>query len=184
MLLDTNNPAYLRSFKGWKKLPLRFFFFLEKLFYHRRKFFSMSLLKAWRHFRERTQKCDLKDPLAPVAIEGSSEEEQGDELFRYSWQVQYMAAANYTPEPSDLTMVLLRSEVFQTGLSRDPHLGWGKVALAGLHMFEMPGEHDHMFLEPDVQRLAESLQRCLRRARAEHSGPPPKIDYPRLHEAV
>ncbi len=184
VLLDTNNPAYLRSFKGWKKLPLRFFFFLEKLFYHRHKFFSMSPLKAWRHFRERTQKFDLKDPLPPAANDDASEEEQGDELFRYSWQVQYQAAANYTPEPSDLTIVLLRSEAFQTGWSRDPHLGWGKVAQAGLHMFEMPGEHDHMFQEPDVQRLAESLQRCLKRARAEYPVTPPRIDYPRLHEAV
>ncbi len=50
VLFDTNNPAYLRSFKGWKQLPLRFFFFLEKLLYHRRKFRSMTLLNAWRIF--------------------------------------------------------------------------------------------------------------------------------------
>jgi thioesterase domain-containing protein/acyl carrier protein len=185
VLFDTNNPAYLRKFHGWRQLPYRFFFFLEKLYYHRRKFLSMSPWKAWRHFRERTQKFDLKDPLPPAEVEDASEEEQGDELFRYSWQVQYQAAASYTPKPCDLTLVLLRSEAFQTGWYRDPHLGWGKVALAGLHMFEMPGEHDHMFLEPDVQRLAESLQRCLRRARAEYSVPPaPQNAYPRLHEAV
>jgi hypothetical protein len=61
--------------------------------------------------------------------------------------------------------VLFRSEAFQSGWFRDPQLGWGKSADGGLHMFEMPGEHDHMFLDPDVERLADSLRKCLLRAR-------------------
>ncbi|HEV8061280.1 MAG TPA: hypothetical protein VGP68_15485, partial [Gemmataceae bacterium] len=149
----------------WKNLPLRFFFFLEKLLYHRRKLRGMSLLSAWRHFRERTKKFDLQTPAMPANPEDLSDEETGDELFRYSWQVQYHAAVDYTPEPYDLPMVLLRSEVFQSGWFRDPQLGWGKLADGGLHMFEMPGEHDHMFMEPDVQRLADSLHKCLQRIR-------------------
>ena len=125
----------------------------------------MSLLSAWRHFRERTQKFDLKTPAMPANPEDLSEEETGDELPRCSWQVQHHASVDYTPEPYDMPMVLLRSEVFQSGWFRDPQLGWGKLAEGGLHMSEMPGEHDHMPMEPDVQRLADSLQKCLQRIR-------------------
>ncbi len=109
--------------------------------------------------------------MMPIDPDELSEEDAGDELFRYSWQVQYHAAVSYTPEPYDLPMVLLRSEVFQSGWFRDPQLGWAKVADGGLHMFEMPGEHDHMFMEPDVQRLADSLRKCLHRARPMESLP-------------
>jgi aspartate racemase len=165
VLFDTNNPAYTRTFKGLSKLPLRMFFFFEKLFYHRRKLRHLSLLSVWRHFRERNRKFDLQAPEQPKVDEHRPEEEVSDELFRYSWQVQYLAAIDYSPVPCEQPVVLFRSEAFQSGWFRDPQLGWGKVTEGGLHMFEMPGEHDHMFLEPDVQRLADSLRKCLLRAR-------------------
>jgi thioesterase domain-containing protein len=78
--------------------------------------------------------------------------------------VQYLAAGDYEPEPCDWSVVLVRSRVLQTGWFRDPELGWGPVARRGLQVFEMPGEHDAMFLEPDVHRLGSILQQCLRRA--------------------
>jgi thioesterase domain-containing protein/acyl carrier protein len=172
ILFDTNSPAYMRKYHGLSKLPVRIFFFFEKLFYHRRRLHHMSLVNVWRHFRERTKKFDLQAPALPVDIENRPEEEVSDELFRYSWQVQYLAAVEYTPEACEEPVVLFRSEAFQSGWFRDPQLGWGKVAEGGLHMFEMPGEHDHMFLEPDVQRLADSLKRCLKRARPMEAFPP------------
>jgi hypothetical protein len=58
-------------------------------------------------------------------------------------------------------VVVVRSEALQTGWFRDPRLGWGEVARGGLELIEMPGEHDAMFLEPDVQRLGAHLRRCL-----------------------
>ena len=184
VLLDTSNPAYIRSFLGWKATPVRFWFFLEKLYYHRRKLLGMTPLRAWRWYRERTRKFNVLKPALPDQSDKLSEEQKHDELFRYSWQIQYRAALDYTPEPCEENVVLLRSEVSQKGIFRDPHLGWSKVAIAGLHMFEMPGEHDHMFLEPDVQRLADSLKRCLKRARAEFGPVPEQSKFPRLHEAV
>jgi non-ribosomal peptide synthetase component F/thioesterase domain-containing protein len=184
VLFDTSNPAYTRSFEGWRMAPVRFWFFIEKLYYHRKRLLSMSPLRAWRFVRERTRKFNIDNPLPPSQSDTLSEEEKHEEYFRYNWQMQYKAATRYTPEPTDLNVVLLRSEVSQKGVFRDPHLGWSRVAIAGLHMFEMPGEHDHMFQEPDVQRLADSLKRCLKRARAEFPRSSKASAFPRLHEAV
>jgi thioesterase domain-containing protein/acyl carrier protein len=48
----------------------------------------------------------------------------------------------------------------------DPQLGWGRLAPGKVDVYEVTGEHTGMFLEPNVQRMAEKLADCLERARA------------------
>ena len=40
-------------------------------------------------------------------------------------------------------------------------LGWGQVALGGVEIHEVPGDHLSMIHEPDVRSLAEKLKACL-----------------------
>ena len=63
-------------------------------------------------------------------------------------------------------MVLFRSTALQSGWFRDPQLGWGSIASGGLTVYEMPGEHDAMFLEPLVQQLAGLWKECAQQVRA------------------
>lgn len=163
ILFDTNNPDYLRSFKGWHNAPLRLYLWLEKVLYHLRKVRRMPWRQAWQYFRERMRKFAL----APVGVQKRPRTPGDASLatsFVDTWQVQYLAANDYEPHPCDWPIVLVRSAALQTGWFRDPQLGWGRVARAGLRVFEMPGEHDAMFLEPDVRELAAILQQCLRQA--------------------
>jgi thioesterase domain-containing protein len=164
ILLDANNPDYVRSFSGWRKFPIRLYIWLEKALYHLWKLRGMPLPKAWRYFRERMRRFQ------PELITGQQEPQTEDDGgLVESWKAQYLAASDYHPEPCDWPVVLVRSQVLQTGWFRDPLLGWGGVAQGGLQLFEMPGEHDAMFLEPDVRRLGSILQQCLRRATAASS---------------
>jgi amino acid adenylation domain-containing protein len=164
-LFDTNNPDYLRRFKKWRYLPIRLYFFMQKWLYYLLKVRGMPLRVAWRHVRERTQRFQLKSTGRRRMQEEPSAGEGLDlQPLTLSWEVQYRAAADYEPEPCDVPMVLFRSQVLQTGRFRDPQLGWGDVAQGGLQVYEMPGEHDAMFLEPDVQRLALTVNECLARA--------------------
>jgi thioesterase domain-containing protein len=160
ILLDTNNPEYLRRFREWKRLPIRLFFLLEKVFYQLRKVRGLPLRDAWRFFWNGMQRFRMDSIGRQPEVEEPTED-LADHPFGLSWRVQYAAAANYRPEPIDTPLVLIRSAVLQTGLFRDPQLGWGPVARGGLQVFEMPGEHDAMFKEPDVQRLASTLSKCL-----------------------
>ena len=163
ILLDTNSPEYLRSFSGWKNLPARLYIWHEKVFYHFSKLRGMPLPKAWRYFRERMQRFQAERNTRQRGLQT----ENGGVLE--SWKVQYLAASDYEPEPCDWPVVLIRSSVLQTGWFRDPLLGWGKFAQGGLQLFEMLGEHDAMFLEPDVGRLCSILQQCLQRTTAAKS---------------
>jgi thioesterase domain-containing protein len=165
ILLDTNNPAYLRSFNGWKNYPIRVYLWLEKVLFHLRKLRGMPLPKAISYFRERMEK------FKPERIEkqknpGAGGEEASVREIMDLWKVQYLAARGYQPKPCDWPVVLARSEALQSGWFRDPRLGWGDVARGGLQVVEMPGEHDAMFLEPDVQQLGSILQQYLKKAAA------------------
>ena len=121
----------------------------------------MPLGRAWRYFREQKQRFKLRARGTQPNPDNRSPEEQSEQPLTFSWRMQYLAAENYEPEPGDWPIVLFRSMALQTGWFRDPQLGWGKLARGGLRVCEMPGEHDAMFVEPGVQRLAAILTECL-----------------------
>jgi thioesterase domain-containing protein len=165
ILLDTNNPEYLRSFKGWKNYPIRLYIWLEKALYHFRKLRRMPWSKAIGYFRERMHRFQPERIDRHKSPEAQGEEPSAREIMDM-WKVQYRAASGYEPKPCDWPVVLVRSEALQTGWFHDPLLGWGRVARGGLQVVEMPGEHDAMFLQPDVQQLGSILRQCLQRATA------------------
>jgi aspartate racemase len=165
ILFDTNNPAYLRGFEGWRNYPLRLYLWIGKVLYHSWTARGMPLRSGWRHFRERLRKFQLKS-LNQVRKPGDGPDESSEKALGESWKEQYRAAADYQPGPCECPVALVRSRALQTGWFRDPRLGWGEVARGGLQVYEMPGEHDAMFLEPVVERLASVVNDCLRRATA------------------
>jgi thioesterase domain-containing protein/acyl carrier protein len=159
VLFDTNNPTYLRSFKGWSKLPVRLYFKFEKYLYYLRKMRGMPFPDAWRYFREHTRKFQLHSP--GKRLEDELPKDAPERLQMQSWRMQYLAGANYEPLPIDARIALFRSEALQTGMFRDPTLGWENLTHGGLRVNEMAGEHDTMFLEPDAQHTAAILNECL-----------------------
>jgi len=163
-LFDTSSPEYWRSFQGWPKFPIRAYLWLEKVLYHLRKARGALSRQAWRYFRERMKKFSL---LAPRRGQGNGVPGGAGEWL---WQIQYRTVFDYRPEPCDTPVVLFRSADLQRGWFRDPQLGWGAVARGGLTVYEMAGEHDTMFLEPHVQRLAALWKDCARRVSAAGGG--------------
>jgi thioesterase domain-containing protein/acyl carrier protein len=160
ILFDTNSPAYLRGFKGWKNYPVRLYFVVEKCLYHIRKMSRLGWRAAWRYFRERLQGLRLfarrNDALSVVSLPAKQ-----DERSLNNWVTQYVVAAEYEAEPCEVPLVLFRSEALQTGWFRDPQLGWGKVSRRGLQVYELPGDHNAMFVEPVVRQLGSYLTEWL-----------------------
>ena len=79
------------------------------------------------------------------------------ENLRHASGFQYLAVESYDPEPTEVPVVLFRSQFLQTGLFRDPELGWGEIARGGLVVHEVPGNHRAIFDEPGVGLLADAL---------------------------
>jgi amino acid adenylation domain-containing protein len=159
-LFDTNNPDYWRSFQGWQKLPIRAYLWLEKVLYHLRKVRGIPYRQARRYFRDRMKKFTLEDRTEDNRNRGTGG------AGEWLWQIQYRTALDYRPEPCDTPVALFRSTALQKGWFRDPLLGWGPVARGGITVHELAGEHDTMFLEPHVQRLAALWKECARQVSA------------------
>jgi hypothetical protein len=77
--------------------------------------------------------------------------------------ITWVAAINYKarPWPGPLTL-------FRTAVQPDPRLpmdlGWTPLAQGGIELYELPGDHDLVFLEPNVQVLAAQLRSRLERS--------------------
>ena len=77
-----------------------------------------------------------------------------------AYDINYVAVLNYRLRAYDGKLVLFRASE-QDG-RRGPHdLGWGPVFHQGVEIHDLPGDHERIFLEPNIDRLAESLRAAL-----------------------
>ena len=72
---------------------------------------------------------------------------------------------DYFWEPCDEKVTLIRSSEYNDDPNKNFHIErWTAIALRGLNVYVVPGEHLTLFEEPDVQNLASQLQECLDKA--------------------
>ena len=76
------------------------------------------------------------------------------------------AVKDYRPRPYNGRLVLFQRAARPKGPHCDEHFGWGHL-VKRLEICEVRGDHRDMFLEPDVQVLAEQLRNALANAAAE-----------------
>jgi thioesterase domain-containing protein len=77
--------------------------------------------------------------------------------------ITWVAAMKYQPRPWAGQITLFRAAV-QPDPRLPMDLGWSPFAQGGLEVYELPGDHDLVFREPNIQVLAAQL-----RDRLEHS---------------
>ena len=82
--------------------------------------------------------------------------------MRSPYDINWVALENYRPEPYDGRLVLFRaSEQEYAGGAYD--LGWGQLMEQGVEVHDLPGDHERLFLEPNIDQLAEQIRDLLRR---------------------
>jgi thioesterase domain-containing protein/acyl carrier protein len=77
------------------------------------------------------------------------------------------ASRRYRPRPYQGRITLLRAEVRPSWVGADfsdPYLGWGSLALGGVEVHSVPGDHLSLFEGPNIGRMATVLTSCLRSA--------------------
>lgn len=88
----------------------------------------------------------------------------GKPLPRILRQPAYLTAkAALTAGPADPypgRIALFRPIERPRGRYDDPYLGWLRIS-PSIEMFEVPGDHKHMLLQPAVRTIAEQLKACL-----------------------
>ncbi len=80
--------------------------------------------------------------------------------LHFPYHVNWFAAVNYQPKPypGRLTLFKAKDHFWEPRIPQD--LGWGSLATEGVEIFEIPGDHVSMFIEPNVTVLGDRLARC------------------------
>ncbi|MGH9365947.1 MAG: thioesterase domain-containing protein, partial [Thermoanaerobaculia bacterium] len=76
----------------------------------------------------------------------------------------YLASRRYRPKTYPGQVTLFRAGVRSIGEGTNNEMGWAKLALGGVVIREVAGDHVNMLVEPHVRTLAEQLRDCIDRA--------------------
>jgi thioesterase domain-containing protein len=95
--------------------------------------------------------------------------------FHFPYHVNWFAAVNYSPKPYDEKFYLFKASNHFWEPKVPADLGWGPLAMNGVELFEIPGDHVSMFEEPGVTFLGHHLVRCFE---ARIAGTPTTMETP------
>lgn len=81
-------------------------------------------------------------------------------------RANHIASANYLPPIYDGRVTLFRPEEWSLRSEEDSSAGWSEWARGGLIVYDVPGGHVTMLMEPYVREVARVLNDCLEHARS------------------
>lgn len=86
-------------------------------------------------------------------------------------QFNILAIRKYIPRPYPGRITLFPASTRSVGEFHDREQGWGKLALGGVEIHDVTGDHLTMLQMPNVTSVAEILNECLERAYKFHAHP-------------
>ena len=82
------------------------------------------------------------------------------------WQVHLRALVEHIERPYQGDIILFRTRGQALFCSLEPDFCWSKLVRGRVIVKEIPGSHENIFIEPNVQSLACQLAVCLSEAQA------------------
>ena len=131
--------------------------FLELQVHERRDFVQ----RKWGAMKRKAKGLFGNGESAGFALEEYIDTTQFPEHELELWRLHLTAGTNYVPKPYGGRVLLLRTRGQPFFCSFDPQYGWGKLVLGGLEVRVVPGAHERIFMEPDVQILAREVKAAL-----------------------
>jgi aspartate racemase len=86
----------------------------------------------------------------------------------------YLANRSYIPGSFGGKVTLFRAGMRSAMDAGSPDMGWGRLALGGVEIRQVPGDHVDMLLKPQVGFLAEQLRACIDKVAREQPEAPRK----------
>jgi thioesterase domain-containing protein len=84
-------------------------------------------------------------------------------------KILFLAASSYKPKALACPTVLFRGNDWPIASAGDPYFGWRELLTGRSETYDIPGDHEGIFREPNVEVLAEQLRACLRKATSAES---------------
>ena len=177
-LFDTYGPGYPRYLSHMTAWRRKFFRLARRVQHHwtslralrgaaRSRYFRSKAAKALKLFRRGLRRQRNEFAAKFHELTGQS---LPSELLKTQDAIQ--AALNaYVPPPLPGALTLFRADHQPLGIHPDAFLGWQDLVEGEIEVYEVPGFHGAVTVDPHAPFLAEKLAPCLERARLSASVP-------------
>ncbi|HEY4817320.1 MAG TPA: thioesterase domain-containing protein [Candidatus Acidoferrum sp.] len=166
LLLETVNPVRMKQYSGWKRSIARaqLKFHLLKFEYAYLQQLNSTQTRNYIAGRTAQKIARIRQSLRRVLKATKFYPELDDPISGNPLDVLYGAAAKYTPKPYRGPVVLIRSTKRTFGFGHVLDLGWSELLGKDLEICETPGNHYTIYMQPNVDALANKMNTCLRKA--------------------
>jgi thioesterase domain-containing protein/acyl carrier protein len=166
LLLETVNPVRMKQYNGWKRLIARtqLKFHLLKFEYAYLQQLNSTQTRNYIAGRTAQKITRIRQSLRRVLKATKFYPELEDPVAGNPLDVLYAASAKYRPKPYSGPVVLIRSTQRTFGFGHVLDLGWSEILGRNLEICETPGNHYTIYMEPNVDALANKMNMCLRKA--------------------
>jgi thioesterase domain-containing protein len=157
-LFEPPNPARYQRFSKVRRISL----LVERLGFHFANLRRLGIAGLRRYFLRLVQEFLRKIRRLRWRFSYDLRLRTNNGRLRDLEQIIYVAASAYRPEPYPGRATIFQCAERPSGRDWDLQLGWGELVKGGLEVYEIPGDHRTIFLEPNVDILASKLGACLR----------------------
>jgi thioesterase domain-containing protein len=164
------NPAYGLRFA--RNLGYWLADFAAQSAQERRKFVARKIRSFARKLRRPHGECT-------VDLESVIDTSHFPENELRLWQVHLEALLQHVQRPYPGEVLLLRTRGQPISCSLEEDFCWGKLAAGGVRVIQIPGSHEGIFMEPNIQTLAKELAFALAQVQKKSSRPKTRNFQPR-----
>ena len=146
----------------WKKLFNRTWFFIMQVLHSIILFFK----RPKETYKYKTEMLKRRVVRKYWDMRYGKEQKQ-EGFFGYANKIDIAneeAERNYKLKPYPLTVEIFRARKHTFYMQDFKYLGWKPYALKGVHIHDIPGEHNKIFAPPNDKEFAKILQGCLNKA--------------------
>jgi thioesterase domain-containing protein/acyl carrier protein len=166
LLLETANPVRMRQYSGWKRTIGRtqLKFHLLKFEYAYLQQLNSTQTRNYIAGRTAQKVARIRQSLKRVLKATKFYPEMEDPSAGNPLDTLYAASAKYHPRPFDGYVTLIRSTERTFGFGHVLDLGWSDLLGENLDICETPGNHYTIYMQPNVDALAQAMDASLRKA--------------------
>jgi thioesterase domain-containing protein/acyl carrier protein len=177
LMLETANPVRMKQYSGWKRRIARAQLKLHLLKFEYAYVHQLNSTQTRDYIAGRTSQklARMKQSLRRVLRASKFYPELSDPASGNPLDMLYAAAAKYHPKPHRGRVVLIRSLKRTFGFGHVLDLGWSELLGDDLEICETPGNHYTIYMQPNVDALADKMDSCLRKAEEQTMRAPARV---------
>jgi amino acid adenylation domain-containing protein len=154
-ILDTHAdsaPRYRQSLNFGEYVSYKFKSIFERVNFHYGNMAGYPLMEKYKYLQHRKEQ-----PSAQEVILGDVEEDQIPDRMRGVMEANISALRHYIPGKYTGKIILFRSIDHGKGV----YYGWNELTSGDVVIYDVPGKHRGILLEPNVPVLAKQLRKCI-----------------------